>query len=260
MFFSDPYFLSQANSVTENSMILKWTNPKTDIDGLKIKYKSQNLFAKYDEISIKSESNRNQIELSGLSPGESYSISINCFKSDLEGPSHSIVVKTTGSRLPIPIITHYDLVPQEGTSVKLSWEFHPKSKSDTKWDFGIFYGASYYEMVRKANPIKTDKTSYTVSNLNACQSYNFVVLVVGPKGIGNPSEHVTISTKYSPRSSPKNVTVSKDQDQMVVRWESSCPKMAVDDNIKYIVKVEDLVKNSSREINVDSEGKAKYFY
>ena len=46
--------------------------------------------------------------------------------------------------------------------------------------------------------------------LHACESYSFVVAIVGPKGFGPPSNPVSTSTKFAAGAPPKNLQVMND--------------------------------------------------
>ena len=56
------------------------------------------------------------------------------------------------------------------------------------WQYKVLWGKSASEVKKGINEGITNTTSYTVTNLEACQAYMFVVMIYGPNGIGPDQE------------------------------------------------------------------------
>ena len=83
----------------------------------------------------------------------------------------------------------------------------------------------------------TNSSSFTVRHLDACQSYSFVVAIVGDKGYGPPSAPLSKLTKYSPGAPPKNLKAELDpinKTRIVLTWQSSCSAV---DEMGYLVSL-----------------------
>ena len=87
--------------------------------------------------------------------------------------------------------------------------------------------------------MKTNGTTATITNLEACESYIVTVGIVGPLGIGPLSSNPNLLvTRFNANAAPKNLSVYADPHNetiMVIDWRSSCPAMM--DNIGYMVSM-----------------------
>lgn len=135
-------------------------------------------------------------------------------------------------------VTDGKVTPESGTSIKLIWELAADEKRRSNWEYGIYYGVSFADIIAKGKTNETvrDDTKFTVTKLNSCENYAFAVAIVGPKGIGPPSELFFKRTKYSPGAPPKNVDIKiSDKLEMIIKWEASCP--VVNEDIGYIIQI-----------------------
>ena len=116
-------------------------------------------------------------------------------------------MKTNGNALPKPEITEANLVPTSGTTIKLTWKL-PEDAKKEGWTYAIYYGLNMQEIISEGPRQNTTETTAKVSGLHACESYSFVVSIIGPKGFGLPSKPKTQSTKFAAGAPPKNLQVS----------------------------------------------------
>ncbi len=205
-----------------------------------------NFLATYPDMTV-DPSRVSNVSLSGLAPGEAYSVSVSAVgPSSLEGPASKVRLSTRGGALPTPNIIEAKLTSKSRTAVHLVWAT-PEGNADASeegnnWEYGIFHGASMDEVRERKNKVKMisgGARSATVDLLNACQSYTFVVAVAGPSdgSFGRPSEPKTVFTKYSPGAPPKDLRAVVSGSNMTVTWSASCPE--VDEPIAYLLEVED---------------------
>jgi hypothetical protein len=155
------------------------------------------------------------------------------------GPSERVMATTAGKSLPRPVISDAQVTPESGTSIKLTWKLPDDEKRTAGWTYGIYYGTNHEDLLLNGRRNVTDGQTFTVRHLDACQSYSFVVAVVGPKGVGLPSAPFTKLTKYSPGAAPKNLKAELDPDnrtRVVLTWQSSCSTV---DEIGYLISIED---------------------
>ena len=136
-------------------------------------------------------------------------------------PASNLIVTTTGEELPRPVIQSIDIV--NVTSVKLSWEM-PLGVNES-YKFGVWHGVSLDQIVRAAPSLTRDK-KLTVSKLQGCTDYIFVVAVfdIEKYGVGPMSEPIHISTNYSSSSPPRHVRNS-DTEPFTILWEAPCDSM-----------------------------------
>ena len=141
-------------------------------------------------------------------------------KSSVSPPS-TVIVTTAGQELPRPVISSIDIV--NVTSVKLSWTM-PRGVTES-YQFGIWYGVSLDQVVRAA-PSLTRDTKVTISNLQGCTDYIFVVAVldIGKYGVGPMSDPIHISTNYSTSSPPRHVRTSPTA-PFTILWDAPCDSM-----------------------------------
>ncbi len=213
----------------------------------KISYKSRNPFAVYEDIKLEGHQNKpGDLQIGGLTPNETYIVSVSVVRGNLTGRPSRIVVQTPGKSPPKPIITDAQITPDSGTSVKLSWKLPDDEKRQgVNWTYRIYYGTTAAELLEQSRRVNltTMETTQTVKKLSSCQSYSFVVCIVGPMGTGAASNVFTARTKYAPGAPPKNLkaTINADEMSMKVTWDASCPK--VDGPIGYIIGITDVAKN-----------------
>ena len=129
----------------------------------------------------------------------------------MAGPNIIRQVQTYGKTLPRPTIIEAAISQTSGTAIKLTWNL-PNDTKKRSFTYGVYYGVNMVEMLTGGQRINTTKTTVTVKDLHACESYSFVVAIVGPAGsasgpYGPPSTPVEKSTKYNPGAPPKNLKV-----------------------------------------------------
>ena len=124
----------------------------------------------------------------------------------MAGPSVLKKIITKGQPVPSVEITDASLVPGAGTSIKLTWKLADDTKT-ANWKYAVYYGTNEMEMVSEGPRVNTSQTTVKVEGLHACESYSFVVCIIGPKGFGPPSSPFTKSTKFSAGAPPKNLQV-----------------------------------------------------
>ena len=120
-------------------------------------------------------------------------------------------MKTTGKTLPKPEITEANLVPTSGTTIKLTWKLSDDDAKNNEgsWNYAIYYGMKMPEIISEGPRLNTTQTTAKLTGLHACESYSFVVAIIGPKGYGPPSDPVSESTKFAAGAPPKNLQVMK---------------------------------------------------
>merc|ERR1719447_213641 len=191
----------------------------------------------------------NQVEINNLSPGSNYTFRFNVQMGPMSGPSVHKQVKTYGNPLPKPEITEAKLVPTSGTTIKLSWKLPDDAKKDG-WIYAIYYGMKMTEIISEGPRFNTTPgvTTFKVPKLHACESYTFVVAIVGPKGFGPPSNPVSTSTKFAAGAPPKNLqaTVDPSNNNIKLTWDASCS--VIDQPIGYFLTSKDLTTNKSANI------------
>jgi hypothetical protein len=231
----------------------------------KVTYKSRNPFAYYDDLLLNGGSDRTgNVTISGLSPNETYAISVSVRKGNATGRQSRIEVTTPGRALPQPIIADAQITPDRGTSIKLTWKLAADEKRKDGWTYGIYYGTTATELLEmsrlRSADMTTQDTTKTISGLDSCESYSFVVCIVGPSGTGQASKVFTKSTKYSPGAPPKNLmaTINEINMGMTITWEASCPK--VEDKIGYIVEIKDTFINRTSYISLNKQKKTDFVY
>jgi hypothetical protein len=246
----------------ENSVTLRWKkmSGKSEIE-YKISTKSDNLIAQYGEIVVKNSVADNEVIeniVGNLSPNTSYIFSVAVVVDGVAGPVERVLAKTSGKSLPKPIITDAQVSPESGTSIKLSWKLPDDEKRTTGWTYGIFYGANHETLLLSGQRNVTDGQSFTVRHLDACESYSFVVAIVGPKGFGLPSNVFTKQTKYSPGAAPKNLKAELDKEnktRIVLTWQPSCSTV---DKIGYLIFVEDVATGKKTQIKLASQAQTSF--
>ena len=238
----------------ENSVTLKWTKMTgNDEIEYKISTKSDNLIAQYGDIVVKNNLGGNDViesVVGNLSPNTSYIFSVAVIVRGIAGPAERVLARTAGKNLPKPIITDAQVTPESGTSVKLTWKLADDEKRTTGWTYGIFYGTNPETLLLNGQRNVTDGQSFTVRHLEACESYSFVVAIVGPTGFGLPSNVFTKQTKYSPGAAPKNLKAELDKEnrtRVVLTWQSSCSTV---EKIGYIISIEDTSTGQKSQIKL----------
>lgn len=246
--------LAVSGQPEENSVTLKWkkVNGKSETE-YKISTKSDNFIAIYGDIVVKNSVGSDEsIEsvVAGLSPNTSYFFSVSVVIDGVPGPAERVQARTSGKSLPKPIITDAQVTPESGTSIKLSWKLPDDEKRLTGWTYGVFYGSNYETLLQNGQRNVTDGDSFTVRHLEPCESYSFVVAVVGPKGFGLPSNVITKQTKYSPGAAPKNLKADLDKDnktRIVLTWQSSCSTI---DQMGYTINIEDVTTGRKNQVTL----------
>ncbi len=247
----------EVKSQSENSVVLQW---KKLAGGDNIEYKvitkSDNLIALHRDLVVNnSASNSNVIEATVpyLSPNTSYVFSVAVFVDGVAGPSERVLARTTGRSLPRPKITDAQITPESGTSIKLSWQLPEDEKRTSGWTYGIYYGTNQEDMLLHGYKNTTDGFSFTVKHLTACESYSFVVAIVGDQGFSLPSAPFTKLTKYSPGAPPKNLKAELDpvnKTRIALTWQSSCSSV---EDIGYLIFIEDLTTGRKNQVKLDRQ-------
>ena len=111
-------------------------------------------------------------------------------------------------------ITEANLVPTSGTTIKLTWKL-PEGTKNEGWTYAIYYGMKMTELISEGPRLNTTQTTAKVAGLHACESYSFVVAIIGPKGYGPPSNPKSQSTKFAAGAPPKNLQVKSILDFLV---------------------------------------------
>lgn len=234
--------------------------------GYRLSYKSvDNPIARYEDITFNNDNNPREshlfVNVTGLSPSSNYVYSVNIQCGNLTGLSTIKIVKTNGRQLPRPDITNAQLSPYSGTAIKLTWDLPPDTKDDDNavtWNYGVFYGTSQSDLINGGQRATTTDTSFTVSGLHSCESYSFVVAIVGPKGFGPPSAPHTKATKYSPGAPPKNLKARLDPsvNAITLTWSASCPN--VDQAIGYQLSAKDLVSGKTTYLELAASTRSNF--
>ena len=257
-----------AQNVRETDLILTWKKPEAsegskDLFKYRVTIKSDNQIASYRDIDV--DSDQSQVKVTGLSPDNRYTFKIAAVFIEEEdgnrrdwpaGPPSLYHVKTPGRKLPQPIVQSAAV---KGSSVKLTWglKFDEKRKNAKTWQYGVFYGLNQRELRTLRNT--TTDLSMTVTGLQSCESYTFIVAIVGPSkqiggefgGFGPPSEPFTKATKYDVGAPPKHLkALVQDEVQIALAWDASCPR--VDDNAGYKIVVENSVEGFNRTLKIST--------
>ena len=218
----------------------------------KISYKSRNPFAFYDDIQhVGGEGGSSEVKIDGLSPSETYTISVAVVSGKASGRPSRIEVTTSGRMLPQPIITDAQLGTL-GTTVKLSWKLADDEKRTGGWVYGIYYGTNAKRLLEnakaRAKTSTTKLTTHSLEGLGSCESYSFVVCIIGPNGTGPASKVYTKSTKFAPGDAPKNLraTIDPHEMSMLIQFDPSCPEMdASADHVGYLLTITDGTTNQT---------------
>ncbi|XP_017882694.1 sortilin-related receptor-like [Ceratina calcarata] len=177
----------------------------------------------------------NRVEVNRLAPGTKYTFEVGAMKNKYVGKPSSISATTEGT--PLPTITKLvaQLVKQQGTTVKLTWD-PPKSTRKIKWQYAIHYAVNMVEFF-KGHKLLTTNLSATIKDLEACESYVFAVGVNGDYGAGPLSQPVTVFTHFNKRAPPKKLKVSplERHDTITISWSASCAN--IDEPIRYTITV-----------------------
>eukprot|EP00095_Tigriopus_kingsejongensis_P005304 maker-scaffold337_size202799-snap-gene-0.21 protein:Tk05304 transcript:maker-scaffold337_size202799-snap-gene-0.21-mRNA-1 annotation:"sortilin-related receptor" len=233
----------QIVAVDESSVSIRW-DANSGVENFKVNYKTNNPLATYDDVLVAANMTE-KVTLSSLSPNESYALSVSALRHGDSGEPSRINFRTPGTTLPRPIITNAKVTVVSATSIKLTWSLPEDEKRKEEWEFGVYFGLNYADIMGTSNSITTRETSATISNLRACESYSFIVAVVGPHGYGPASQERTLSTKYAAGAPPKNlkgyVEDANDQLNLHVHWDASCDQMDV--SIGYHLSIKDLTSN-----------------
>jgi hypothetical protein len=221
--------------VNQSSVSIAW-NAVGNVSGYAVVTKSSNYFATYPLINTTETS----CNITGLSPHTRYSFDVSALRHQFTGPAVPVVATTTGEQLPIVAGLQAHIVKGEMTAVKLEWEVS-QDKRKAKWEYGIFYGANLKEMYLEGVRYRTTETTFTVRNLDACESYIFDVALIGPLGFGPGSaRRVSITTEFDHRSPPKNVQVQlspRNVSDAVISWSPPCAVLTTD--LGYLITVRD---------------------
>lgn len=136
-----------------------------------------------------------------------------------------ISASTTGVPLPEVDGINAILIPDQGTSVKLSWN-RPKDSRKVTWNYGIYYGLDNNELFERS-VLNTTNLTATVTKLQACEYYIFSVGIVGPYGLGPVSRHLSpVRTHMNKRAPPKNLRIERDSTDPLVIYVKCSPSCA----------------------------------
>ncbi|XP_060532386.1 sortilin-related receptor-like isoform X2 [Cylas formicarius] len=217
-------------SSTNQSVSLVWTY-RGDADGFRIMIHPER---QYPAIPLYTTKNKNCTLT--LAPGAFYKLEVYAFRKNIEGPHKFISAYTVGTPLPVIKSTQAIILKEIGTTVKLSWE-RPEKNSKISWVYGVYYGIDEEQLYKKAM-LRTTNLSITIPNLGACETYMFLVGIIGPHGYGPLSDKIlSVRTSENPRAPPKNVRVGSnplDALNMTVTWEPTCSTMK---NHSYLVTI-----------------------
>lgn len=209
----------------------------------KVHTQSANLVAEEEDKFVKG----TKTTLTKLSPNTTYTLSVSAMNGDVTGPPKTVMVSTRGRSLPRPTITDARLTPDKGTSVKLTWELPKDDKRrGDRWVYGIYYGTNSVDLLSRAKHVVSDgSTSFTVDGLAACESYSFLVAIVGEQArgpFGPPSRQVPVATKAMPGAPPKHLQAQVFEHggrlSLDIRWDASCPTQS--SPLSYLVEIKDM--------------------
>ncbi|KAJ8687024.1 hypothetical protein QAD02_022818 [Eretmocerus hayati] len=213
-----------------HSVTLSWKKVD-DADAYIIAPSGPNHYPMLDTHTTKS----NTYIVDGLAPGTRYKFDISAMRKHYIGRSSSITGTTKDQPLPTVTIVEYSIVKPHGTAVKLTWE-SPKSNRKIRWQYAVHYGFNMGETC-KVPKNRTTNVSITLRDLEACESYIFMVGVRGEYGVGPLSKPVTVQTHYNHRAPPKKLRVSRGDkaDVMLITWSASCS--TIDEPIGYTITI-----------------------
>ncbi|XP_020710796.1 sortilin-related receptor isoform X2 [Athalia rosae] len=191
---------------------------------------------------------KNTLVVKNLAPGTKYIFEVNAFKNNYVGKVVMVTATTTGTPLPWVPNLQVNLNKDHGTTVKLSWD-PPKDSRKIKWQYGVYYAFNMQDLLKEAKLITSNLTA-AVRDLDACETYLFAIGVLGDFGAGPLSPPRTVSTHYNARAAPKRlrVTPSDRNDEIIVSWSSSCPRM--DDKIIYTISITEMTHNMQRTVSL----------
>ncbi len=245
----------RVTDVQENSVQLQWSPVKEpESKQIKICLVSGNQFARYPDVTVAASAG--SVNLTRLSPNETFSFEVAVVNGTNVGPPNRVSASTPGKPLPRPEFTKANLTPESGTAIELEWKLPDEETEKQGWNYTVYYGLSLFDILAGNNTKSVfNATSVTIDHLVSCESYIFVVAIVGPRGFGPASRPLTNSSKYSPGAAPKNLAVKVNSANLTmdITWDASCPE--IDDNISYLVGI---TTDSSEKIEVHKElAKAK---
>uniref|UniRef100_A0A8D9B9P9 Sortilin-related receptor n=1 Tax=Cacopsylla melanoneura TaxID=428564 RepID=A0A8D9B9P9_9HEMI len=233
----------RAVGIFPSEVILTW-DPVDDARGYVVKSHTEPPYPRFPTLTTK----ENKITVPNLAPKLNYLFEVNAFKKNFVGRSSVINVKTTGEPLPRITVLHAELAKAQGTTVKLSWDA-PKDSRKVKWTYGIYYATSTKDLFL-GHKLSTEKLSYSIRDLGACESYSFSVGIVGPVGLSILSAPVNVHTEFNNRAPPKRINVitpnKEDETNVTIRWSSSCPFMRT--QLGYVIHINETTRGQEARI------------
>ncbi|KAK6642297.1 hypothetical protein RUM44_014020 [Polyplax serrata] len=196
--------------------------------------------------SIRVSNGTTTANVKNLAPNVTYILEVSPFRKYFVGPATSVRAQTVGVSLPSIPGLRGQIVEGDGTAVRLQWNA-PDYPSKVKWSYGVYHAVRMYDIFEGA-PITVSNLSAVVTNLAACESFLFSVGLVGPLGVGPLAPPVAITTSFNKNAPPKKLMVRphpKDENSMVVEWESSCKTMAEPIGYEVVVSEINLNRTSS---------------
>ncbi|XP_046432202.1 sortilin-related receptor-like isoform X1 [Neodiprion fabricii] len=190
----------------------------------------------------------NSLVVKNLAPGVQYKFDVNAFKNNFVGKVVTISATTTGTPLPTVPNLQAQLMKDQGTTVKLSWE-PPKDSRKIKWKYAIYYALNMPDLMEEAR-FTTSNLTTSIRNLEACEVYMFAVGVLGDFGAGPLSPPFQVSTHYNIRAAPKQLSITTSgNDEIIVSWSSSCPR--IDEPVVYMVTVTEMTHNEVHTVSLN---------
>jgi len=199
----------------DTSMILSWSKIKK-AEGYIVQLVLPHPYPRIEPIRTPNTT----VTIKSLVNGAQYVARVSAYVKNYTGRSQSLILKRNGS--PLPEIQGIRTT-KEGDHIRISWE-RASVPGLSRLTYGIYYGVKLEELF-DVPKIRTENTSFLLTELYECQSYLIGVGIVGPVGPGplgkNPK---SIETHYSERKPPKNLQVVFDdvQHSMDITWDHSC--------------------------------------
>ena len=185
----------------KNSIYVYWIPPSSAYDGIRI-YRGgilQKTITASQMSGYQYNGNWHRYQDTGLTPNTSYSYQIYTYKQPAGSTEKTAYYNAGSARTMADYVTGISAVTQSSSSVKLTWT---NPSNSNYWNYTYIYkqkGSGSLEYV--GNPSKSS-TTYTVTGLDAGNTYNFYIKTYNNDGYENYSTYASgIKTNLSTVSS-----------------------------------------------------------
>jgi len=233
--------------ISSSWAFLTW-EPVNDVSGYTIRTECNNEYAWYPVINTTETS----CNVTGLSPGVLCTFYVSAYRPQMDGQPALAMRITEGETLPTVKIYIAFLVSGDVTAVNLFWG--RPNQPRVEWEYGIFYGTSGTDMLEHGVRHRTRNNTFTVANLDACETYLFTVIVIGPLGYGPADQLIPIKTGIDFNAPPKNVVIQHSTDNITnteISWSPPCDPG--DSVLDYWITIQDISLDATTNLSLSSD-------